>query len=183
MGGTCRIYTGNGDKGKTTLGDGRIVSKTHPRVVATGCVDELNAVLGVCLTVSHAEPTRDWLKQIQRDLFDLGTDLSCGGVLAFRITNEHVARLEQWIDEVTEQLSPLTQFVLPGGTSAAAYLHWARTVCRRTELAVWQLAEQEPINDWVPTYLNRLSDLLFVLARLANNYGQSDELWIPKPDS
>jgi cob(I)alamin adenosyltransferase len=180
-----RIYTKSGDAGETSLGDGARVPKTHPRIAAYGGVDELNSVLGMVLTAGVPEAWRTMLHSIQNDLFDLGADL-CVPVSEpppehppLRVTAEQVAQLEHWIDEINERLSPLTSFVLPGGSVAAAHLHWARTVCRRVEIGVLHLAELEPVNPQATIYLNRLSDLLFVLARAANDDGRADILWKP----
>ncbi len=179
-----RIYTKSGDQGETSLGDGQRVRKDHPRVVAYGDVDELNASIGVALTVDGV-PEADLLRGIQNDLFDLGGDL-CFPVGAneeagknLRITAGQVEKLEKAIDRLNEHLEPLRSFVLSGGTPAAAALHLARTVCRRAERSVVTLVSSEPINQQVLTYLNRLSDLLFVLARIANNHGKTDVLWEP----
>ncbi len=180
-----RIYTKSGDAGETSLGDGRRVPKTDLRIIAYGGVDELNSVLGVVRTSVTAEPYAGRLTVIQNDLFDLGADLcvpettGAAPSAALRITATQAERLERWIDETTEQLTPLTSFVLPGGTAAAAYLHLARAVSRRVEIAVWELAAHETINAQALIYLNRLSDLLFVWARAANDLGRSDVLWIP----
>ncbi len=173
-----RIYTRTGDGGQTSLGSGRRVAKTHPAVAAGGAVDELNALLGVCLSQPLPdEQTRHWLLQVQRDLLDVGADLCQSSPRQFRLNESAVLRLESWIDQTSELLEPLAGFVLPGGSPAAAFLHLARAVCRRAELAVWKLAQSEPVNSHVATYLNRLSDLLFVLARRANNDGRDDVLW------
>ena len=180
-----RIYTKSGDKGETGLGDGSRVPKDHPRVAAYGGVDELNAVLGL-LTAHHPDaPEADLLRGIQNDLFDVGADL-CVPQSAdeppgarLRVRPEQATRLEAVIDRLNANLSPLTSFVLPGGRPAAAWCHLARTVCRRAERDVVTLARQEPINPEVVVYLNRLSDLLFVLARVYNNEGKDDVLWKP----
>jgi len=180
-----RIYTKTGDAGETSLGDGRRVPKTDLRIIGYGGVDELNSLLGVVRTVATAEPLAGRLTTIQNDLFDLGADLCVpetdvpAATPQLRITSGQAERLERWIDESTERLAPLTSFVLPGGTSAAAYLHLARAVCRRVEIAVWELAAAERVNPAALTYLNRLSDLLFVWARAANDFGQTDVLWVP----
>jgi cob(I)alamin adenosyltransferase len=180
-----RIYTKAGDKGETGLGDGSRVPKDHPRVAAYGAVDELNAVLGL-LTAHHPDdPEIDLLRSIQNDLFDVGADLCvpqpadepAGAKL--RVRPEQAARLEAAIDRLNADLTPLTSFVLPGGGPAAALCHLARTVCRRAERDVVALAHREPINPEVVVYLNRLSDLLFVLARVYNNQGKDDVLWKP----
>ncbi|MGL6076146.1 MAG: cob(I)yrinic acid a,c-diamide adenosyltransferase [Fimbriiglobus sp.] len=181
------IYTKSGDQGETGLGDGQRVQKDHPRVTAYGSVDELNAVLGLlvcyCPEIEQLAP----LKTIQNDLFDLGADLcvplprenSPATENQLRIVPKQVERLEKTIDGLNEKLEPLRSFILPGGTPAAAWLHMARTVCRRAERDVVTLQHSEPINTDAMIYLNRLSDLLFVLGRVANNNGQADVLWIP----
>lgn len=178
-----RIYTKTGDQGETALGDGTRVSKDHVRVVAYGSVDELNAVLGILLTLPL--PDADLLRDIQNDLFDVGADLcvpSLGeklGGKALRVTPEQAARLEATIDRLNAGLTPLKSFILPGGQPAAAWCHLARTVCRRAERDVVTLSHCEPINPQVIIYLNRLSDLLFVLARVCNHNGKEDILWVP----
>lgn len=186
-----RIYTRSGDDGTTSLGTGARIPKTHPRIVAYGGVDELNSVLGVVLCTNLPEWMSVRLTHIQNDLFDLGADLCVPEVdpsgeaeapeakPPLRVSPEQVLQLEHWIDEANERLQPLTSFVLPAGTPAAAQLHHARTVCRRVEVHVLQLAEFEGINQQVHVYLNRLSDLLFVYARVANADGAADVLWIP----
>ena len=180
-----RIYTKTGDAGDTGLGDGQRVPKDHPRVTAYGTVDELNAVLGVLVMTVSQLPEADLLRNIQNDLFDVGADLCLpltpdekpGSCL--RVRPEQSKRLEDAIDRLNEKLTPLTSFILPGGTPAAAWCHLARTVCRRAERDVVTLAKQEPINPETVIYLNRLSDLLFVLARVYNNNGHDDVLWQP----
>lgn len=180
-----RIYTRTGDDGTTGLGDGSRVPKTHPRIVAYGGVDELNSSLGVALCTELPEWMAQRLTRIQNDLFDLGADLCVPesdpppATPPLRITADQVARLEGWIDEANDRLSPLTSFVLPAGSHAAAHLHASRTLCRRVEIDVLQLAEFESINPQAHVYLNRLSDLLFVYARVANADGTRDVLWIP----
>ncbi len=180
-----RIYTKAGDGGETGLGDGSRVAKDHPRVSAYGEVDELNAALG--LAVAHAPDFAEapLLRSVQNDLFDVGADLCVplsaseepGKVL--RVTAEQGERLERAIDRLNERLVPLRSFILPGGTVAAAWLHQARVVCRRAERAVVSLTHAERINPQVVVYLNRLSDLLFVLARVANLDAGGDVLWVP----
>jgi cob(I)alamin adenosyltransferase len=187
-----RIYTKTGDDGTTGLGDGTRVPKTHPRIVAYGSVDELNSTLGVVLTAELPGWMAERLTRIQNDLFDLGADLCVPEVdppeepdaadlprPPLRVSIDQVVRLEGWIDEANERLQPLKSFVLPAGSPAAAHLHLARAVCRRGEINVLQLAEFENINPQVHVYLNRLSDLLFVLARVANADGTRDVLWVP----
>jgi cob(I)alamin adenosyltransferase len=180
-----RIYTRGGDAGETSLGDGSRVPKTHPRIVAYGGADELGAVLGLCLAEGIPDPYADWLRTIQNVLFDLSADLcipegtDTGEPPPLRGTAAQSERLEDWIASVPDQLEPLTSFILPGGTSSAAWLHLARTVCRRVEIGVLALAAETDINPQVCIYLNRLSDLLFVLGRMCNDGGKADILWQP----
>ena len=178
-----RIYTKSGDGGETGLGDGSRVAKDHPRVTAYGEVDELNAVLGLVAAYCPDTPEAALLRTIQNDLFDVGADL-CVPPLAneepgkcLRVTAAQAERLEKAIDRLNENLEPLRSFILPGGTPAAAWLHLARTVCRRAERAVVTLMRTEPVNPQVVIYLNRLSDFLFVLSRAANS--GHDVLWVP----
>ncbi len=183
-----RIYTRGGDKGQTSLGDGARVAKHSLRVEAYGTVDEANATIGlVRLHVAVREEGDDtdaMLGRIQNDLFDLGADLctpasSRKNAGALRIVAAQVKRLEREIDAINAELQPLTSFILPGGSAAAAYLHLARTVTRRAERAVCALAEAEPVNPEAVKYLNRLSDYLFVLGRRVNDNGAADVLWRP----
>lgn len=185
-----RIYTRTGDRGTTALGDGRRVAKDHRRIEAYGTVDELNSTLGLALQAGLDAEAADLLRGIQNDLFDLGADLCVpetprrgarrGARRApLRITGRQVERLEAAIDRFNASLSTLRSFVLPGGTPASAWLHLARTVCRRAERRVVTLSRGERINAQVVVYLNRLSDLLFVMARRANVAGQNDVLWVP----
>jgi cob(I)alamin adenosyltransferase len=176
-----RIYTKLGDAGETHLGDMSRVSKLHPRVEAYGTVDELNATLGVALLQPGLPaPFVQWLRRMQNDLLDLGADLSvpAGGERErLRITAEYTEWLERACDEVNGKLEPLRSFVIPGGTPAAAHLHVCRTVCRRAERRA--LAVQDA-NPETVRYLNRLSDLLFILARAANESDADGEpLWAP----
>jgi cob(I)alamin adenosyltransferase len=177
-----RIYTKAGDGGETGLGDRTRVLKCSTRVTAYGEVDELNAVLG--LASASDGPHQSLLRSIQNDLFDVGADLclplsapETGNAL--RMMAAQGERLEKEIDRLNERLEPLRSFVLPGGTPLAAWLHLARTVCRRAERSVVALMQTEPVNPNVLVYLNRLSDLLFVLARVANDDGKADALWEP----
>ena len=178
-----RIYTRSGDQGETGLGDGTRVPKDHARVQAYGDVDELNAILGLVLTLPDI-PAYEALRSIQNDLFDVGADLCIPHNPetqnnTLRITEKHVRRIESVIDHYNDPLQPLTSFVLPGGSLSAAWLHLARTTCRRAERQLVTLMHEEKINGQILIYLNRLSDLFFVLARTANNQGQSDTLWQP----
>lgn len=178
-----RIYTRLGDAGDTHLGDMSRARKTSPRVVAYGDVDELNASIGVA-RAQGVEPGIDaWLAMVQNDLFDLGADLcvppSDEGGTRLRVDPGQVERLEAWCDEVNDTLADLTSFVLPAGSPAAAALHHARTICRRAERSSVALADAEPVSPAVLAYLNRLSDLLFILARAANRDAGGDVLWAP----
>jgi cob(I)alamin adenosyltransferase len=175
-----RIYTRTGDKGDTALGDGTRVRKHALRVEAYGTVDEVNSCLG--LARLHAAGEIDVaLAAIQNDLFDLGADLCRpeGTGDALRMTEAQVDRLESGIDTMTAQLEPLRSFVLPGGSALAAHLHLCRTVSRRAERLVVALSEQQAINGAALRYLNRLSDWFFVAARMANDGGRADVLWVP----
>ncbi|MDX6692255.1 MAG: cob(I)alamin adenosyltransferase [Solirubrobacteraceae bacterium] len=173
-----RIYTKLGDGGETHLGDMSRVPKTHPRIEAYGDVDELNAYIGVALTVADLpESYAAWLRRIQNDLFDVGADLAVphgGDRERLRVTPEQIEWLEGACDEVNDTLKPLKSFVLPGGTPAAAQLHVCRTVCRRAERRALLVEDGNPE---VVRYLNRLSDLLFILSRGAN--GGAEPLWEP----
>jgi cob(I)alamin adenosyltransferase len=177
-----RIYTRGGDAGETSLGDGSRVSKLDPRVAAYGAVDELNAQIGLVLALDELDPElRDPLAQIQNDLFDLGADLSvpfASGDERLRVEQAQIDELERLCDLFNEALPELKSFVLPGGSEAAARLHIARTICRRGELTALATAAQTAIDPLVPVYLNRLSDLLFILARTANA-GEDEPLWRP----
>jgi cob(I)alamin adenosyltransferase len=180
-----RIYTKTGDAGQTALGDGRRVPKDDPRVVAYGGVDELNAALGLLLAHHPDGPEAALLRDIQNDLFDVGADLCVPppaegtADTRLRVRPEQATRLEEAIDRLNVGLTPLISFVLPGGRPAAAWCHLARTVCRRAERDVVTLARAEAVNPQVVVYLNRLSDLLFVLARVLNGQGTEDVLWVP----
>jgi len=184
-----RIYTRGGDAGQTSLGDGRRVSKAALRVAAFGDVDELNALLGSARTLPLPDGFDGWLARIQNELFDLGADLcvpeeerpdrsSEREHERLRVHPSQVTWLEGLCDEVNEGVPPLTSFILPGGTPLAAQLHLARTVCRRAERAVVALAAVETVNASALAYVNRLSDLLFILARAANPPGE-EPLWVP----
>ena len=181
-----KIYTRTGDKGETALSDGSRVAKHSPRVAAYGTVDELNAILGLCRL--HAEGEVDAaLMRIQNDLFDLGADLSRphkerdaeAPYPVLRAVAAQVDRLEAEIDAMNAVLTPLRSFVLPGGSALAAHLHQARTVARRAERLTTELATVEDVNEVAIRYLNRLSDWCFVAARMANDDGRADVLWVP----
>ncbi len=183
-----KIYTRGGDRGKTSLGGGRRVGKHDVRVQAYGTADEANAVIG--LARLHADADADaMLGRIQNDLFDLGADLcrpqdgdgkdADGKDGALRMTEDQVTRLEAEIDDINAGLEPLESFILPGGNEAAALLHLGRTVVRRCERLMCELAETEDVNPIAIKYVNRLSDHLFVLARHLNGNGENDVLWQP----
>ncbi|MEN3975088.1 cob(I)yrinic acid a,c-diamide adenosyltransferase [Emcibacter sp. SYSU 3D8] len=178
-----KIYTRGGDTGKTSLVSGDRVLKSAPRVAAYGTVDETNATIGLARvhTIGEADAA---LSRIQNDLFDLGADLATPGedfenTSNLRIVEAQVARLEHEIDLLNDRLLPLTSFILPGGTPAAAALHLSRTVARRAERDMVTMAETEPVNPAAIRYINRLSDYLFVLARHLNDNGAQDVLWVP----
>jgi cob(I)alamin adenosyltransferase len=172
-----RIYTRGGDRGETSLGDGSRVSKLDPLVRAYGAVDELNSVVGW----ARVEVTDPRLERVQNELFDLGADLSVPydeSDEKLRVTQGQIDALERDCDEANEMLEPLKSFVLPGGSEAAARLHLARAVCRRAERVALSAAEERPVNPLALVYLNRLSDLFFILARAANT-GGGELLWTP----
>jgi cob(I)alamin adenosyltransferase len=183
-----RIYTRAGDAGETSLGDGSRVSKADLRIEAYGTVDELNSFLGLALTGDLPAEFRPWLEQAQNDLFDLGADLAVPledeKRERLRVTQAQVERLEELCDLVNARLEPLKSFVLPGGSEAAARLHVARAVCRRAERLTVALSESQSVSPTALAYLNRLSDLLFILTRAANaDAGSSEPLWRPGSSS
>ncbi|HET9518101.1 MAG TPA: cob(I)yrinic acid a,c-diamide adenosyltransferase [Actinoplanes sp.] len=180
-----RIYTRTGDAGSTRLGNNEVAAKTDPRIAGYADTDECNAAIGAALALGELpDDIRAVLKVIQNDLFDVGADL-CNPLTEapewppLRITEAYVTRLEGWCDEFNERVAPLDSFVLPGGSPGAALLHVARTVARRAERSVWALLEVDPqrTSTLPAKYLNRLSDLLFILARVANPNG--DVKWVP----
>jgi cob(I)alamin adenosyltransferase len=185
-----RIYTKSGDKGKTSLGNGKRVLKSSSRIHAIGTVDEANSFLGVALMHIQEDKMRYIILKIQNDLFDVGADLCLPETAEkidyqpLRVTKQQVDFLEKKIDFYNAALLPLQSFILPGGSEASSYMHLCRTVVRRAERYVCSIAEEEAEHDkfvsqLVIQYLNRLSDLLFVLARIHNNNGKNDVLWIP----
>jgi cob(I)alamin adenosyltransferase len=175
-----RIYTGGGDRGETSLGDGTRVPKVDCRIAAFGAVDELNSQLGVVLATDVPDELREVLARVQNELFDLGADLSVpfGVTDRLRITHDQIAAIERDCDRFNADLPELTSFVLPGGSELAARLHVGRAVCRRAEREALEAAEELEINQLALVYLNRLSDLLFILARTANA-GGDEPLWRP----
>ena len=185
-----RIYTRGGDKGKTSLGNGKRVDKHALRVAAYGAVDEANAAIGLARLHTAGIPEADaMLARLQNDLFDLGADLCTPdnapddgkkpGYEPLRILPGQVARLEREIDAMNAELAPLSSFVLPGGVPASAHLHLARTLARRAERAITRLSRREQVRPAALQYINRLSDHLFVLGRFLNDKGAGDVLWIP----
>lgn len=179
-----KIYTKSGDQGFTSLGNQKRVQKNDPRIQAIGAIDETNAIIGVCY--AHApHHLKEILKTIQNDLFDCGADICIPQEplqkKALRILDAHITNLETKIDFYNKELSPLKSFVLPGGTVFSSFLHLARTITRRAEREVLTLLQQETpvVHAQVMVYLNRLSDLLFVLARFANQEEGGDILWVP----
>ena len=175
-----RIYTGGGDRGRTSLGDGSRVSKLDARIRAYGGVDELNAAIGLVLAVDAPAAMRTLLERVQNELFDLGADLSVPAEVEgrLRVERSQIVGLERACDEWNEDLPELKSFVLPGGSELAARLHVARTVCRRVEREALAAAQEVELNPLALVYLNRLSDLLFILARAANADGD-EPLWKP----
>ena len=171
-----RIYTRTGDGGETGLGDGTRVPKESARILALGDIDELNSTVGMLLTEELPVPVRDALIAIQHDLFDLGGEVCIPGREA--INEAQVKQLENLLEGFNADLAPLKEFILPGGSRAAASAHLARTVCRRAERSVVALARHEQVSERSRQYLNRLSDLLFVIGRVANRHaGRGDVLW------
>jgi cob(I)alamin adenosyltransferase len=183
-----RIYTRTGDSGTSRLADGTTIAKTDPRLVAYADCDETNAALGAVLALGHpADRLAVLVRRIQNELFDVGADLATPIVAdppwePLRVTQDYIDRLEADCDAFNAELTALTSFILPGGTSAAALLHLARTVARRAERSAWALRQVDPerSNPLAATYLNRLSDLLFILARVATPAG--DVMWVPGGD-
>ncbi len=173
-----KIYTRTGDAGETGLGDGSRVPKESARIRAIGDIDELNSTLGLLLSEDLPSPVREALEGVQHDLFDLGGEISIPGREA--IGDAHVERLERMLDAMNADLPPLKEFILPGGSRAAACAHLVRTVCRRAERSLVALARSEPVSQRSRQYLNRLSDLAFVVGRIANRHaGRGDVLWQP----
>lgn len=178
-----KIYTRTGDDGQTVLVNGQRVAKHAKRPIAFGEIDELNSVIGITRNFVKDTAMDMMLARIQNDLFDLGADLATPEMEedtpSLRITENQVKRIEKEIDVLNSNLSDLSSFILPGGSSLSSWLHFARTVARRAEREIASLAAEEPINKFAMHFINRLSDHLFVLARVANSNGQNDVLWIP----
>jgi cob(I)alamin adenosyltransferase len=175
-----KIYTKTGDGGETSLFGGKRVGKDAGRIDAYGTVDELNSIIGVCRSLNVANELDSILEEIQNDLFTLGADLATPSATNSphirRLASTDVARLEAHIDRIDGTLAPLKEFILPGGNRTAAFLHFSRTVCRRAERLVVELARSEQIGEFPVVYLNRLSDLLFVLARWSNSLSHTPEV-------
>lgn len=181
-----KLYTKHGDDGSTGLIGGTRVPKNDPRVAAYGDVDETNAAIGVIVAGCNDAETVATLRRIQDELFVLGAELAtpAGEQPRHGIGESHVKQLEQWIDVASAEVTPLRNFVLPGGTATAANLHLARTVCRRSERAVVALSQMQPVGPWAIIYLNRLSDLLFALARQANKRASVEDIpWHPPKEA
>ena len=177
-----RITTRGGDGGETSLGDGTRLRKDAPRIACLGALDEANAAIGLLRSCAIADPRIDpVLARLQNDLFDMGADLAVPGIggEGLRITETYSLRLEESLAVLNADLAPLRSFVLPGGTTAAAFAHLARTILRRAECCVVALAAAEPVNPDLVRALNRMSDLMFVLARVLNDKGAADTLWKP----
>ena len=183
-----RIYTRTGDDGTTGLVDGSRLPKHHARMEAIGAVDEANSAIGLAAVALPGDPIADTLRRVQNDLFALGADLAtplgegedfAPSEMVLRMVESQTAWLESAIDDATGNLEPLTSFILPGGSEAAARLHVARASARRAERSVVAMAAEVPVNPAASAYINRLSDLLFVLARLANDGGSDDVMWVP----
>jgi cob(I)alamin adenosyltransferase len=177
-----KIYTRTGDDGSTGLVGGGRISKADPLMAAIGDVDEANSAIGVALVWIDEESTAMTLRRVQNELFDLGADLATPLDMAegaLRVTSEQIDRLEREIDAMNAHLSPLTSFVLPGGAAGAAQLHLARAIVRRAERSAVAATADNALNPKALTYINRLSDWLFVAARRLNNLGASDVLWVP----
>ncbi len=178
-----KVYTRNGDSGETRLGGGQILRKDALRIRAYGCVDELNSTLGLALAAGPKPPVADALQAVQHQLFTLGGDLCIletdkANLKVKGVQAESVTFLENLIDRLLKDLAPLADFILPGGTQAAAFLHQARCVCRRAETLLVELSQEEALGEFVLPYINRLSDALFVLARYENHLaGCADILW------
>jgi len=182
-----KIYTKTGDKGQTSLASGKRVSKDNSRIKAYGTVDELNSILGI-VRYKISKKIVKVISEIQNDLFDLGADLATPITLKpkfkpLRVSKKQVTNIEKYIDKFNKNLKNLNSFILPGGSESAAFLHNARTVARRAETLMISLSKKEKINTSALVYINRLSDLFFVLARIENNSGKKDILWKPGMNS
>ena len=176
-----KIYTRNGDKGKTRLANGEEVSKDSLRVAAYGDIDELNSIVGLVLTENPDDKLAVVLSSIQHTLFDLGGELASDGMIVGLVTDQHTTSLEKHIDQMNSELPPLEEFILPGGTKSASLLHLSRTVCRRAERSIITLNQSETVAAEIIQYVNRLSDILFVMARYENHRSGNQEVFWKNP--
>jgi cob(I)alamin adenosyltransferase len=171
-----KIYTRTGDQGKTGLADGSRVDKFNSRIESLGNIDELNSIIGILLTEKLPNDKKEILNKIQHDLFDIGGELSIPNHM--KINDKKISFLENTLDSMNKELPPLKEFILPGGSKASSYCHLARTVCRRVERNLFKLAQTDKVNEASLKYINRLSDMLFVLARFLNKINKfNDVLW------
>ena len=173
-----KIYTRTGDQGKTGLADGSRVDKFHARIESLGNIDELNSIIGIVLTENIPDDKKLILERVQHDLFDIGGELSIPNHIA--IDDKKVDFLESNLDEMNNELQPLKEFILPGGSKISSYCHLARTVCRRVERNLFELAQTNKVNEASLKYINRLSDMLFVLARFLNKINQFNDIFWKK---
>ena len=173
-----KIYTRTGDQGKTGLGDGSRIDKFHSRIESLGNIDELNSIIGIVLTENIPDDKKLILERVQHDLFDIGGELSIPNHIA--IDDKKVDFLESNLDEMNNELQPLKEFILPGGSKISSYCHLARTVCRRVERNLFELAQTDKVNEASLKYINRLSDMLFVLARFLNKINQLNDIFWKK---
>ena len=173
-----KIYTRTGDQGKTGLADGSRIDKFHSRIESLGNIDELNSIIGIILTEKIPDNKKILLEKVQHDLFDIGGELSIPGHIV--IDDRKIDFLEKILDEMNNELEPLKEFILPGGTKISSYCHLARTVCRRVERNLFKLAQTEKVNEASLKYVNRLSDMLFVLARFLNKINQLNDIFWKK---
>jgi len=173
-----KIYTRTGDQGKTGLADGSRVDKFHARIESLGNIDELNSIIGILLTEKLPSDKKAILERIQHDLFDIGGELSRPNHT--KIDNKKIDFLENSLDDMNNELQPLKEFILPGGSKTSSYCHLARTVCRRVERNLFKLAQTDKVNEASLKYINRLSDTLFVLARFLNKINQFDDIFWKK---
>ena len=173
-----KIYTRTGDQGKTGLGDGSRVDKFHSRIESLGNIDELNSIIGIVLTENMPDDKKAILERVQHDLFDIGGELSIPNHIV--ITDKKINFLESSLDEMNNELQPLKEFILPGGSKISSYCHLARTVCRRVERDLFKLAQTDKVNEASLKYINRLSDMLFVLARFLNKINHLNDIFWKK---
>ena len=173
-----KIYTRTGDQGKTGLGDGSRIDKFHSRIESLGNIDELNSIIGIVLTEKIPDDKKTILERVQHDLFDIGGELSIPNHIV--IDDKKIDFLEKSLDEMNNELQPLKEFILPGGSKISSYCHLARTVCRRVERNLFRLAQTDQVNEASLKYVNRLSDMLFVLARFLNKINQHNDIFWKK---